>query len=875
MKARVPRSPAKLADIVRRDGGRAWPVAHARGASRDAGARWACACALLCACALVCAAPAPAGQRLEWRGTVVTVDTQAAGDGLTSYRFRAARTDGTALERTVTEAATGPRLRTGNRLFDGLFALTMQELAEDGVASIRDAAFNDGRPIECACFETGAKWHYVWTRDVSYAADLGLALLAPQRTRASLEFKSSGLRPEVIAAGVEPAALVAQDTGSGGSWPISTDRVVWLHAAMRTLDGLDAAAGAAFAAKLQRIAVDTLRQDREFAFDAALGLYRGETSFLDWREQNYPPWTARDTRFIAESYALSTNVLHYVALRDAAALTRRVSGADSADLERQARELRTAINRAFWLEDMGLYSSYLAPGTRPRALRAYDLLGESLAVIHGVADERQARRAVRAYPRTEAGPPVIFPEQPGIPIYHNRAIWPFVTAYAVRSAARAHEPGVAAELIRSLLRGTATALSNMENFEFLSGETAFQDGALSGPVINSPRQLWSVAAFAGLATEVLWGVATESDAIRFAPFVPAEIAAQLAGAGRTLRLSGLQHRGVELDIRLRLPPTLPADAWLEAGRVKVNGRLHEDGRAPLGELRRSAVNRVEIELRVGGTAEPAPAAVATAPGAAALAPLLAPRAPPAPSGARSGGLVRLQLPPADAGATLELFRDGESLGAVAGESAFAERLAEPRASACYSLGARFAASALESLPGPELCLPAAGIAETVRAGDRRIDAAGAAPSDDGTGRPQYAEWGAPGERLELDFAAPGDGIARLRIEYRNAHGPVNTGITAAVKRVSVRCRPDAEPQRGAIVMPHVAPGDGPALSTAFLFHVHDGERCHLVLSDGINMSYLAHFALYTGGAGGRSGPLNRASIRAFRIELAGPSAALD
>jgi glycogen debranching enzyme len=840
---------------------------------RSARAHGAYALLLLAVCALGRAAAgtaAAAGERLEWQGTRVTVDAQPTARGLRRYRFRVLRGDGTTLERAVTETGARPRLRTGNRLFDGLFALTMQEVAEDSVTSIRDAAFNDGRPIDCVCFETGAKWHYVWTRDVSYAADLGLALLEPQRTRASLEFKSSGLRPEVIAAGLEPAMLVAQDTGSGGSWPISTDRVVWLHAAMRTLDGLDAADGSAFARRLYRIAVDTLTQDREFAFDPAAGLYRGETSFLDWREQNYPPWTARDTRFIAESYALSTNVLHYVALRDAALLAQRVPGAEHTDFEQQARSLRAAINRAFWLEDVGLYASYLAPGIHPRALHTYDLLGESLAVVGGVADARQSRRLVRAYPRTAAGSPVVFPQRPGVPIYHNRALWPFVTAYAIRSAARARQPGVAAALIHSLLRGTATALSNMENFEFLTEQTALQDGPLSGPVINSPRQLWSVAAFAGVAIEVLWGLEADPDAIRVAPFMPAAIAAELAGPETTLRLRGLRHRGFVLDVDLKLPATLPADAWLEAGRVSINGRPLESGRVPLSELRRGAVNQVRVTLRVAGTAEPAPPLLAVrepaAPSALERAQLFAPTAPPAPSGTRSDGVVRLELPPAEAGTTLELIRDGESLGAVGATTMFAERLGD--ASACYSLVARSAESALDSLPGPELCLPAAAFAETVRAGDARIVATGAAASDDGTGQMQYADWGAPEERLELEFVAHGDGLDRLRLEYLNAHGPVNTGITAAVKRASVRCGPNAEPQRGVVVMPHIAPGEGAALSTAFVFRARDGQRCRLVLSDGVNMSYLAHFALYTGGAGGRTGPLNRATIRAFRIELA-------
>ncbi|MGX9105176.1 hypothetical protein ACWTQZ_26190, partial [Escherichia coli] len=88
--------------------------------------------------------------------------------------------------------------------------------------AIRDPAFDEGRPVPCECFQTGARWPYVWTRDVSFAADLALARLDPQRTRQSLQFKLSAARD-----GHTPGLFVAQDTGSGGSWPISSDRVVW------------------------------------------------------------------------------------------------------------------------------------------------------------------------------------------------------------------------------------------------------------------------------------------------------------------------------------------------------------------------------------------------------------------------------------------------------------------------------------------------------------------------------------------------------------------------------------------------------------------------------------------------------------------------
>ena len=831
-----------------------------------------------CALALLALAPAPvpaaAAAALGWLGAEVFVERSGPAEGLREYRLRVAGPGTGASARTVSETAGLPRLRSASALTDALFALTMQEVREDSVDSIADAAFNDGRPIACRCFETGAKWHYVWTRDVSYSADLGLALLAPERTRASLEFKLSGLRAGLPGDGTPTPTVIAQDTGSGGSWPVSTDRVVWLRGAMATLSALDGAPAEAFARRVYAAAAGTLAEDLEFAFDERAGLFRGETSFLDWREQTYPAGTARDTRFIAESFALSTNVLHYALLGDLAQLERRLYGHAVSDALERAARLRAAINRAFWLEDAGLYASYLAPAIRPWPVRSFDLLGEALAIVHGVADARQARAILRSYPRTAAGPPVVFPEQPGVPIYHNRALWPFVTAYALRAAARAQQPGLAAEFTQSLLRGTATALSNMENFEFLTQRTHVEDGALSGPVINSPRQLWSVAALAGTVVDVLFGVRPDGDALRLEPFVPQAVARTLAAPGEVVRLAGLRHRGFELELVLRMPARPAAAAgWLAARRVLLDGRALREPRIPLARLRRDRVNRVELVLQWHGTGGPAPAAIAVrdpaAPDAAESARLYAPAAPPAPAASRGGADVRLAIPAAAEGTTLFLRRNGEWLGSVPAAATYVDRLSEPAASACYVLSARRDTSGLESLPSPERCVAAPSFATTLAAGSAEVQAPAALLGPDPGGVPAYLDWGAPDERLELAFVAPADGLERLRVEYWNAHGPVNTGITAAVKRAVARCGTAQAPQqRGAIVMPHVAPADGPALSTAFVFRVRRGERCQVTLSDGLNMSYLEHFDLYTGGAGGRGGPLNRATLRAFHLELA-------
>ena len=67
---------------------------------------------------------------------------------------------------------------------------------------------------------------------------------------------------------------------------------------------------------------NTIENDRLAAFDPPTGLYTGEESFLDWRDQSYAEWIADDLASLASAKALSTNVAHYKALTLAARLAR-------------------------------------------------------------------------------------------------------------------------------------------------------------------------------------------------------------------------------------------------------------------------------------------------------------------------------------------------------------------------------------------------------------------------------------------------------------------------------------------------------------------------------------------------------------------------
>ena len=732
--------------------------------------------------------------------------------------------------RRFTERTDRPVVRTGNDLFDALYALAHVEASEASVDRIRDGSFDRGEPLACpdgGCYETGKLWTYVWTRDTSFSMDLGLAAFDTQRARNSLEFKLSERRS---GGDLE----IVQDTGSGGSWPISTDRVAWALGADRLLDYLDGAEREAFAVRALEAIGNTIEEDRAVAFDPAAGLYRGETSFLDWREQTYPAWTATDTVEIGVSYALSTNALHLRALEIAAQLAEERGEAERAARWRGwATALRGRIALRFRQDDT--LASYTIDGT-PAGRQ--DLLGLSLAVLAGVVSRDEGARMLAAYPRLSYGPPVTWPLDPDVAIYHNRAVWPFVTAYTLRAARQVGHAEVASDGALSLVRGAALHLSHMENFDAITGRARVEDGPQLGPVVNSPRQLWSVAGYLSMVHEILFGLETGPDGIRFRPFLPRALRWRLFPGSRTIVLDRLPYRGVRFTVVVALPPARRlATGVYSIGRVLLNGRLAPDRPWRRGEL--AADNRVDIQLVDGdGPARPG------APGD-----LVDPRdgahlfAPPPPVlrsiDVVSGDRLRLTMK-GRPGATIAVYRDGELRAAAlpAGTLTWVDSAARASTSGvCYALEAIDPGTGLRSHRSARRCWDG-------RRGERR----------------RQVPMSRAGEAV-VRVAEPG--VFEWRVRYRNP-GPFNTGVTCAVKRLEV-----AGVVSGYVVMPHTGEGAGEIrLSSGLTARVERAGTYRVRLTDdvrAINMSAFRHFERYTGGAGGAGGPRNSAQLVSLEV----------
>lgn len=747
-----------------------------------------------------------------------------------------------------------PYTRTGHVAFDALFALAMDEMRLNSVQNIQDGNYNLGQAIDCQCFETGEKWNYVWTRDLSYAASLGLGFFDPARVVNSLLFKTSMLRAEQPISRAIPWAengyQIMQDTGSGGSWPVSTDRVTWSFGAESVLANLSGDARHRFVTRALDALTNTILVDRKAVFNPTLGLYQGEQSFLDWREQSYAAWIVDDLSSMSTSFSLSTNVAHYKALTVAAKLANELGQRASAtQYNMWATQLKQSINAFFWLPEKGLYSSLSSGHYFPIAMEKFDWLGQALAINTGVADQEKSERILKNYPHSQYGPPVIFPQQPNIQIYHNRAIWPFVTAFGLQAAKQGNNSAVATNAIESLIRGAALNLSNMENLEWLSGQSIWLDRghpSLSGPAINSKRQLWSVAGYINMVVNGIFGIETNDGVFAIEPYIPTDIAMKYFAGQDEITLSQVNWLGKKLSVTLQLPTSIAANHTLLAANISLNGKVISGQELRFEQL--GADNEIKVTLKQSASQSEMTTVTGrpTHDNPNHYSPI-EPRLTAVASS--NGNLLTIVDDNPSNSVVFDIYRNGEPVAKGLNQSSWLDHTTSGNDKACYSVVSRFKQSDHASHLSQMQC-----IADPII-----IDIGSAAVTTNKIAKAsEYGlmlkDWGAFEDTFSLDINVSNAKRVAVQFRYRNVNHAINTGITAGVKLVSLK-QANHLTSEHVVQLPHTKPDAGVALSTPIYLEIKDGNA-KLTMTDFFNMSYLASNNTYSA-AGGVSGANNR------------------
>lgn len=367
---------------------------------------------------------------------------------------------------------------------------------------------------------TGKEWAGVWTRDVSYSIILSMAHMQPTASINSLLQKiNSRLR-------------IIQDTGTGGAWPCSSDRVIWIIAAWEiyletgSIDWLE---------MIYPAIANTLEDDRRVIFDKESSLYRGETSFIDWREQSYPKWMQPVD--IYNSKAHNTNVIYAHALNIASKIADILEDKNnSTKFQQWHKDLTNAIHTSFFNEKMNYNNMYIYGRNSSYAEPRFESLGEALGILWDITPSKLHKKISENIPMTEFGVPVFYPYIDSMFSYHNNAVWPFVASYTALAYAKANNEKGVLYSIGSIYRSAALFCTNKENFEASSGDHMHT-------AINSDNMLWSLSGNIALVHKLIFGMNYKENGLEFSPFVPKAMAGER-------HLTNYNYRNSTLNITL-------------------------------------------------------------------------------------------------------------------------------------------------------------------------------------------------------------------------------------------------------------------------------------------------------------------------------------
>lgn len=420
-----------------------------------------------------------------------------------------------------------PQLRSDNRLHNAIYNMGLDEMV------------NAVEPD--TTLRTGKEWAGVWTRDVSYSIILSMSYLQPEASKISLMKK------------VNPNGRIIQDTGSGGAWPVSSDRMIWAVAAYELYKVTGERNWLEY---IYPIIKNSLEDDFEITYTE--GAINGETSFIDWREQSHPKWM--QTVDIYATHAQSTGAVHVAALdvlsKIAAELGKKDDAAKYAEM---SKSLNESIIKKFWMPEKGTMAMYTYGREYPIINPRSETLGQAFAILYDQVPDSMAATITENVPITPYGPAIFFPQISDMPAYHNNALWPWVASYWVLANAKTgNEEGVM-EGIGSVFRPAALFTTNKENFNLDNGDIATE--------LNSSNMLWCLAGNLAITHRVLFGITFETDGLHIKPFVPKALAG-------TRSLEGFDYRGSKIDITVNGYGNRVKDITVNGKRLKdVNGAV--------------------------------------------------------------------------------------------------------------------------------------------------------------------------------------------------------------------------------------------------------------------------------------------------------------
>ena len=328
---------------------------------------------------------------------------------------------------------------------------------------------------------------------------------------------------------------------------------------------------------MRECAVNSLAYFEGTEWDEEMGLFRGPACYGDGIAAypdryvtgesgilafpRYFPEKCADKGVGIPMFTLSTNCLYAEAYRLACRLTGDMA------YQKKSESLKARINEVFWNEKKGLYDYAVDRWGREDRQEA---LGQSFAILFGVADEKKRESILKNIEISPNGITCLYPTYERYLPYgigrHSGTVWPFAQAFFADAAAGTSPERFAFEfeaLTRNALRsGQFAEIYHPETGEPYGG---FQEAG--GPIQDCwdsvSHQTWSATGYLRMVLLDLAGLHFEEGGIRVRPVKVPQV--------NTLTLTGLKYRGAVIDLEIT-PSGWTKSAWIPAdaeGRVTV------------------------------------------------------------------------------------------------------------------------------------------------------------------------------------------------------------------------------------------------------------------------------------------------------------------
>ena len=525
--------------------------------------------------------------------------------------------------------------------------------------------------------------------------------------------------------------------------------------------------------KVYPIALRSLEKDEKTVMSER-GLVKGETSFIDWREQSHPKWM--QTVDISQSEAMGTNVMYAATLRAVGEMAQVLGKKREADkLFAKSDALAANIDKTFWMPDKGYYGMYTyGRGSRILNPRA-ESLGEALAILYDIAPKEHQKSISENSPQTPFGAPVFYPQISDMPNYHNNALWPWVASYWTLAQAKAGNERGVLEGIGSVYRPAALFCTNKENLNLDNGDIFTE--------LNSSNMLWCLAGNIALTTRVLFGIHFEKDGLVIEPFVPEVLAGK-----RTLE--GFPYRGAKLDITVE-------GYGNSVKELIVNGKslYPEKGKLIPAKMLK---NGGDIIVRLDNQPIPEMKVNSVPNVKAPLTPVTWLANNPALDGEGVPVNNQLEWNPIEYIAKYIVLKDGEPVAETRETSYAAVTPGEWQVIGVSGSGVQsFASEPRSNRPTVIVEFPG----ETVRMKSAEVSYLPEAAIAGFTGA-GFVETDRSSAPAEVTVDIPEEGVYSFSLRYANGNGPVNTENKAAVRTLTL----DGN-KAGTIVMPHRGRGN--------------------------------------------------------------------